>query len=191
MRLILDMDGVQADLMHTWLLDYNAEYGDTKTHADITGWGVHNYVKPECGQKVYRYLWQEGLYDRVPIIAGLKEALPQLVGLGLDLATATKCDHNPTMIAGKMAWLKRNSQEIPEDNWAFVSNKGMLQGDLLVDDNPEYLNEFLIRNPHAVGLLFDAPWNQDLEAYTTTQEHRFTRVQGWADVVAFMRAYRL
>ena len=52
MKILVDVDGVCADLHMTWLHRYNTDYDDHLIHSDITRWAIHEFVKPECGTKI-------------------------------------------------------------------------------------------------------------------------------------------
>ena len=59
---LLDSDGVIADILERWLDVYNNTYNDSLTREEFasTFGGLHNVVKPECGEKVYDILREPG-----------------------------------------------------------------------------------------------------------------------------------
>ncbi|MFZ5827353.1 MAG: 5' nucleotidase, NT5C type, partial [Bacillota bacterium] len=60
--LLFDLDGVCCNLMKKWLAVYNHDYSDNLTEADITSWNWDDFVKPECGKRIYHYLNRPGFF---------------------------------------------------------------------------------------------------------------------------------
>ena len=108
----VDVDEVIAALHVEWLKRYNKDYDDNLRHEDITNWSIENFVKPECGLKIYHYLEDVDLYDNVPVIDGALLGVEYLRQSGYRVVFVTSCQfgmHDP-----KWAWLMRHD---------FLSNK--------------------------------------------------------------------
>ena len=65
-----DVDGVVANLTKPWLARYNKDWNDNLKIKDIEGWGIQDYVKPECGLKIFNYIKDPSLYDEVLPFSG-------------------------------------------------------------------------------------------------------------------------
>jgi 5'(3')-deoxyribonucleotidase len=169
MKLLIDIDGVLADIHTPWLGAYNADYDDHLTLADITKWEMHEIVKPECGMKIYKYLENPQLYKRTLQIPGAFDGVNELRRLG-DVVFVTA-----GFFVEKIEWLFENS--FIAGDWRFskdvimCQDKSMIQGDWLIDDCPANIRG-------RQGLLFDQPWNRSVIAF---------RAIGWRDVVAKMQ----
>ena len=50
MRILIDMDGILADLLGKWLRHYNDDYDDCLTINMVDSWHLWECVKPECSQ---------------------------------------------------------------------------------------------------------------------------------------------
>lgn len=173
MRILLDQDGVLADLHHGWLHLHNQDNPEDAVHPHtITRWAIHEFVK--VGHRIYDYLHRHDLYDHVPVIPGAQEAVQQLIDAGHELAVVTAAGNIGAMIENKIKWLKTHFPMIPAENFVFTNNKGLVSGDLLIDDGPHNLELF----PN-LSLMFDAPHNRT--------EERFLRVHNWDEAMAFCR----
>lgn len=151
MNITIDVDGVVADMIPEWLGRYNNDYGDNLKSFDIKAWDTSKYVKPECGKKIYRYLEDPTLYDNVlPIPHALEEIAS--IRMEHDVYFVTSCVEG--MMGRKYRWLNDHGFAVSIKNYIEASNKGMICGDILVDDYPVNLQKF-----HGKGILFSQPWN--------------------------------
>src|SRR5574337_1144217 len=66
--LVLDVDGLLADLHPVWYGRYNRDTGDNLSTDTVLDWNVHQYAR--FGKKVYEYLEDPSLYDDVLPLAG-------------------------------------------------------------------------------------------------------------------------
>lgn len=170
MNLIIDIDGTIADLATPWLDLYNLDYDDNLRPQDLTRWNTHEFVKPECGLKIYDYLWLEDLYLHVQPIHGALDIIVALRSEGHRVTYLTS-----GLAPGKIRWLYDNGfmqtgsigwQSSPE--FIIAHDKSLVKGDLIVDDKPENVLQF------EQGILFSQPWNASAEG--------FTRAWDWLDV---------
>jgi 5'(3')-deoxyribonucleotidase len=158
----VDVDGVIADLHTVWIARYNAEYNDTLTHEQVNAWDMHNFVKPECGTKIYNYLADPTMYDDVLPYPGALEGVKLLLMAGSKVVYATSCVYNS--LNAKWDWLEkygfffdlagRRSQPM----LIAVTDKSLLNADLLIDDYPENLKVFAGKT-----ILFDQPYNRTFQ----------------------------
>lgn len=168
MLIMVDVDSTVADLMPAWLAMYNAEYGDSLTPDRIDIWGLHELVKPECGRAIYKYLQDDSLYDDVKPISGALGIITMLRSEGHRIVYASSGVHS----SAKFKWLERNGFEPGKfaSNYIVVYDKGLLKGDLLVDDRDMNITSF---GSHK-SILFDQPWNREFDW------HR--RAKNWVEV---------
>ena len=155
--IICDVDSVVANLQHSWLGRYNTDYQDSLTPEQLTGWGMHAFVKPACGQKIFDYLSDQTLYDDVPPIAGALAGIRALRALGYRVVFATAC--NLHMGGRKLRWLSDHGfltllhGNLSHD-YVEINDKSLLAGSAfaIIDDYPKNLRDFrqpvLFRQPH-------------------------------------------
>jgi len=173
-RILVDVDCVVADLMPTWLGLYNAEYTDNLSVSQIIRWGMEEFVKPECGKKIYDYLRFHNLYDDVKPIDGAITSVHWLRRHGYDIRFVTSGVH-----PGKAEWLGQHGLLIGEfplysPDFVVSHDKSIIHADIMIDDNIKNCNEF-----SGLSILFGQPWNVD----NTT---RHFRADDWADVIQFL-----
>lgn len=163
MRILFDMDGVAAALLEEWLRRYNIQWQDNMTHADIKSWGVHEWVKPECGRRVFEILHQSDLFDSLRPHDGAIEFITKTAERGHDCLFATAAP-GPEAARGKMSWAMRHFAHLgwgPE-HVIFTHRKDWIRADVLVDDKPDTVRAWA-ENPHdAVIISISHPYNQEI-----------------------------
>jgi 5'-nucleotidase len=178
MLIMVDVDGVVADLHSVWYKLYNEEYGDDLTHERVTDWEVHKFVKPECGKHIYTYLDIPGLYDEVKPIDGALTGVQYIRNLGHRVVFATS---GLSQAYAKYLWLE--SKGFEPGNWGsdFVSvhDKSLLKGNLLVDDAFHNVQAFSSRT----SILFTYPHNANAAWYGH-------RAKNWHEVTQIINSYR-
>lgn len=172
-RILVDVDCVVADLMPTWLDHYNSEFDDHLTVSQITSWGMEEFVKKECGTKIYDYLWVSNLYDYVQPIDGAITGVRWLRRHGYDVRFVTSGIH-----AGKAKWLGEHGLLLGESplyspDLIVAHDKSIIKADIMIDDNIKNCESF-----SGLAIVFGQPWNSN-----TTQ---FFRADDWADVIQFI-----
>jgi 5'-nucleotidase len=158
MIILLDVDGVCADLCTEWLNRYNRDYGDDVRVHQITEWEMEGFVKPECGSKIYQYLADPDLYDHVKPIFGAIHGVSRLHGMGHRIVYLTSSP-NGNMMKSKYEWLKRYNF-LKYGHVISVTDhsvKTLVQGDLMIDDYHVNLDHANTANV----LLYDAPYNKN------------------------------
>ena len=181
MKILIDVDGVVAELDSEWLRRYNQDYKDHMTKKDWTSWGIHNLVKPECGTKIYEYLWMDDLYNNVLPIEGSLFGVQHLRSMGHRCVFVTS-----GIQPAKIRWLF-NQGFLTSKIWqsdpdvAIVNDKSLIHGDVLIDDRPKNIDDFL-KNFGSDAILFDQPWNQEY--------HDVKRATSWNDVLACIELIR-
>ena len=150
MRTILfDIDSVLADIMVPWLEQYNRDYDDDLTKDKILSWDIHQFVKPECGRNIYKYL-TPGMYDVTPVIPGAVSSVELARRYGR-VIFATSAHFVP---GRKLTWLNDNGFFVRDKDYVECLDKGLIRADILIDDYELNLVEF------PKGILFDQPWNR-------------------------------
>jgi 5'(3')-deoxyribonucleotidase len=169
----LDVDGVIADLGTTWLGMYNKDYDDHLTNKDITRWNTHEFVKPECGVKIYDYLQRRDLYDTVLPFEGAVAAIHKIKTLGFRViyATVTPVDCMGT----KFYWLKKYNLIERVNDYIEVADKSLIRAGYLVDDRPENLDHF-----KGDKILFAQPWNTNKQG-----SREYIYLNGWQEVTDY------
>lgn len=140
-KILVDVDEVCADLLSEWLRRYNMEYGDTKTIEDMHYWDMTRNVYSHVGKEIYKYLDEPDLYDYVQVVPYAEIGVRMLRCAGHRVTFVTSCSSGQ-MAKGKIEWLFRHGfiQDIEEV--IVAKNKGMIRGDIMIDDYVENLRAF-------------------------------------------------
>jgi 5'-nucleotidase len=183
MLVACDIDGVVVDLLPEWLRRYNKDYDDRLTEYDITDWNTHQFVKPECGLKMYDYLKQPDLYDSIVLLPGALEGLERIRSLGHEVAFVTSCtygvvDQKAKRLEDLGVCSSRDGHGLPAD--LIVANtKRWVGADLLIDDRAQTIVEWIADRAKR-AILVEMPYNKSIEL-TSTDWQRVNRAPAHPD----------
>lgn len=168
-RIIVDIDDTIADLLPVWISWYNHEYKDDLRLSQITGWDLTEFVKPECGRKIYDYLGDPDLYENVLPVPGSVDAVASFTEAGHQVFFVTAAYH-----PRKIQWLRDNGF-LPSDgseDWRYMvaKNKSLIIADIIVDDRYGTVMTF-----PGYGVLYNQAHNRGL---AVTGPDRI-RVENW------------
>lgn len=138
MIIAFDVDDVLADLVPTWLERYNKDYDDNLSPEDITDWDITQFVKTDCGKKIYDYLTPD-LYDDIKAIPGALLAVQSARKVG-HVIFCTSCLGRHA--GRKFKWLNDHGFEVKQEDYIECANKGLIKADVLIDDRPKNLIDF-------------------------------------------------
>lgn len=136
--LILDVDGVLADLETSFINKYNKDYNDNQTH--FHDWSGTN-LKADWDYKL-RLFSSSDFFENLAPIDMSREAVHSLLDI-YDITIAT-VSHSGAA-SGKLKWLDKyfgfikNKAILVSDDFSIKKN---LHGFVLVDDKQEHLEEF-------------------------------------------------
>lgn len=179
MIIAVDIDAVCADLAPAWLAAYNRDYHDSLTPEQLKDWGIVEFVKPECGAKIFYYLDNPSFYDRVEAIEGAREYINALRMDGHRIIFVTSSP--PSTYGRKFQWLvDKGFIEHDVDgleSYFEARDKSMIRADILLDDGYHNVETF-----PGVGELFNQPWNLKYD-----HPHR---VESWREFYAGVMSCR-
>jgi len=153
--LLIDMDSVICDLMSPWHKRYNEDFNDNLTIERLKCWDSAKYVKPECGEKIYDYLYEPGLFLNLKEIPNAIEVLRRLSEKYEILIVTSSVS---TAFAEKEQWVEKHLPFIGKKNIVFTHRKEMVRGDLLFDDAPHNLESF--KTTGRIAIAMDYPYNR-------------------------------
>lgn len=157
MIIAVDVDGVVADLLPVWLDRYNSDYTDNLQVESITKWGLHEFVKEECGEKIYDYLKMRDLYDDVKPIDGALTCinfLKERSDIRIVYVTTTPVESS----GRKFNWLVRHGflQRDESKNYVEAFDKSLIMAELLLDDGYHNVRTF----NYGKAVLYLHPYNE-------------------------------
>jgi 5'-nucleotidase len=151
----VDVDGVCADLLKTWLNCYNHDYDDNLVPQDILSWDLGQYVKPVCGLKIYDYLKDGRIYDYVDPIRNALAGVSILREKGWRVVFPTTTPIETPF--RKFYWLEEHGFKPEKRDYLEIDDKSLLSAgndNLLFDDGTHNVLAFT-----GFGILFSQPNN--------------------------------
>ena len=167
MRIICDMDEVLADMMTPLLEQYNEKYEADIVIDDIVQWEL-----PQDMIEVFKF---PAFFLNLLPIPGAMDGIAWLVKWGHDVVIATNHSDSDYVAADKVLWVKEWFGSLSH-NMMIGARKDLLQGDMIIDDNPEYL----ISSPCPIKICMDRPWNRDFSLYNGKVSYR---VYHWGQIL--------
>jgi 5'(3')-deoxyribonucleotidase len=168
-RIAVDMDEVVADVLPKFLNLFEQHNGWRPSEADYQGKKL--YALPG-GEGLRQALYQKGFFLDLPLIPGAQEGIQHLLQEGHEIFFVTAAQEFRNSLEDKYDWLLQYFPNISWKNFVFCGDKSIICADYLIDDHA-----FNLRTFKGKGLLFSAPHNM--------LETEFTRVNNWAEVLAF------
>lgn len=182
--ILLDADGVLCDLVTPLVEEANALVNKTMFKAmgeilpdadtrlligskpirpdDVTEYDIAKAFPGLTPAQVYAPLYRQGFCRSLKPYHGAVEAVRRLQELG-EVYCVTKPTKSPYWKNEREEWLQA-VVGIPEDHVIFCHDKGMIRGDVLVDDNPEFVeawwNAGLMDDTEKNPFLWDRPYNR-------------------------------
>lgn len=151
MNILIDMDQVLVDFITPLLNKYNQNYKTNITHNDIKEYDLSKIMNITQAKKIWntrRFFLSLNPYpNAIEVMERLNKKH--------NLVIATKPGNINNMIE-KAKWIEYNLPFIPFENITMTSYKYTMDFDIILDDNPEYLQKF-----RRLKIVYDQPYNQD------------------------------
>lgn len=159
MRIAVDLDGVLANSMKTWLKIWYEETGQLIEFTELDDWFFWRKlnIDEETFTRILNKAWERWV-EIPPTENNIEEKILKLKTLGrIDIVTARP--RNTEKYA--LEWLKHN--KISFDKYVWVKNseaKAELGYNVYIDDSPSLVE--ILRNTGKLLLLYSQPWNQSI-----------------------------
>ncbi|QHA92265.1 5'(3')-deoxyribonucleotidase [Bacillus sp. N1-1] len=174
--ILIDMDSVICDLMSEWHRRYNEDYQDNLSVENLMCWRSEDYVKSECGEKIYEYLDQPGIFLHLKPLPYAIEVLERL-SLNYDVLIVTSS--RTYAYTEKEQWVEKHLPFIGKNNLIFSHRKEMIRGDLLFDDAPHNLIAF--KNTGRTAIAMNYPYNASIDV---------PRVNNWLEFEKWLLTWK-
>lgn len=180
MRVGLDVDDVLLELTSRWLELYNEKWDDNLERHDVRTWNINEFVRPECGKKIYDFL-TPSIYEGVEAVEGAVEFVQAIRDLGHIPVYVSSCV--PPSKESATAWAKKGRLvelgiALPSDEFIAGRDKSNAPVDFLLDDGLHNIEEF--RN--GLAIIFDQPWNRH-------GLFPYSRARSYDDALSFIDIY--
>ncbi len=158
-KILLDVDGVQADFVTAYLGMLNLVTGRAHRYEDVTNWQFSKCVSsPEEDREVW------GLIDRSPGLVrnlgwhdGAEKGVAALRALA-PVRAVTSPHYGPHWVPERAHWLM--DRGYAKRDIIFCSAKEDVPGTLLVEDRLANAVDWAQHHPNSLSILMNAPWNQ-------------------------------
>lgn len=167
-RIAIDMDEVLADTLAQFLVEYNREFVENLTKADLTERKLADIISADRRARLRHYALSPGFFRDIPLVLGSTEVFAELRDL-YEVFIATSAMEFPSSFNEKYSWIKTHFPDFPDTHIVFCGDKSVIATDFLVDDSPRHFDRF-----RRQGFLFTAPHNR--------AETRYPRLHDWTDV---------
>ena len=162
------MDEVMADALAEHIVRYNRDFQTTITMEELHGKWLWEVVPNDRHYALESYLRSDDFFENLDVMPECQRVMRRLQSK-FDVFIATAAMEVPTSFHQKYRWLAKHFPFIPASHIVYCGDKGILNADYLVDDNPRQLRRF-----QGEGILFTSPHNMEVKGYR--------RVNDWLDV---------
>lgn len=160
--ILIDMDGVIADFEGEFLKRWKATHPEKEAveYEDRHGlWLIKQYPE-EYHEFVHEIYHAPGFYGNLPPIEGAIETLREMETMtdyNFFICTAPMLPKFENCVLEKYEWVKRYLGDEWIKRMIMTKDKTMVQGDILIDDNPEITGSATPQWEHVV---YDHPYNR-------------------------------
>ncbi len=164
-RILVDMDGVLADVYHRFKELYRLETGKIISDDEITG-----KTEFEAFPNVYNWVTAPGFFRNLPLIEGSRQGLERL-NHAYHVVVVSMATEYPHCLTDKQLWLEEHFPFLSWKQVVLCGDKSLIKGDLMIDDHLKNLDYF-----DGETLMFSQPHN------VKTTGHRHRRVHSWKEI---------
>ncbi len=164
-RILVDMDGVLADVYHRFFDLHEKDFGTRLSVRDIIG-----LKEAEAFPNQLKWVNSSGFFRSIPVMQGSQHGLKQL-NKNFEVVVASMATEFPSCLTDKQLWLTEHFPFITWQQIVFCGNKNLIQADIMIDDHLKNLDNF-----NGETIIFTQPHNMNLKS------SRHKRVNSWAEI---------
>lgn len=181
----IDVDGVIRNINETMCKMYNDLFDENLTVEDMFDYDVEkvfNKVKEKLGMTAVDYFFDwsaRSIFLNSNPYDGVREAIQKLRNAGHKVVVVT-WQFSLQNKYYTLLFFEKN--KIPYDDICFTRDKWMIQGDWLIDDNPEFITD---EREKSSKIMIRMPYNKDCKFFCT----RANDLQQAADIILEQEQY--
>jgi 5'-nucleotidase len=164
-RILVDMDGVLADVYSRFFELHEKESGQLLSVKDVAG-----KLEAEAFPNQLKWVTTTGFFRGVPVMPGSKEGLKRLND-NYNIIVVSMATEFPHSLTDKQLWIHEHFPFITWQQMVFCGNKNIIQADIMIDDHLKNLDYF-----KGETILFTQPHN------LLINHSRHRRVDSWANI---------
>jgi 5'-nucleotidase len=168
-RILVDMDGVLADVYTRFHELYEAETGKRKTLEEIV-----DLKEAEAFPEAVRWVRTPGFFRNLPVVHDSQRVM-SLLNAKYEIIIVSLATEFPESLTEKQLWL---NEHFPFIHWSQVvlcGNKSLVPADLMIDDHFKNLDNF-----KGETLMYIQPHNLN------STGHKHKRVASWAEIEKYL-----
>jgi 5'-nucleotidase len=171
-RILVDMDGVLADIYPRFFELYEEETGLKKTMDEITG-----LKESEAFPEALRWVETPGFFRTIPVMPESQRVL-KLLNETYEIIIISMATEFPVSLTDKQLWLNDNFPFISWKQIVFCGDKSLIAADMMIDDHFKNLDHF-----DGETLMFIQPHNRN------NTDHCHKTVSSWRDIEKLLLAH--
>jgi 5'-nucleotidase len=164
-RILVDMDGVLADVYSRFFEIHEMETGQRLTIHDVAG-----LLEAEAFQNQRKWVSTPGFFRNLPVMPGSREALKNLNDF-YKIIVVSLATEFPYCLTDKQLWLQDNFPFITWRQIVFCGDKNLIDSEIMIDDHLKNLDNF-----KGETIMFTQPPNMLVK----NTHHK--RVHSWAEI---------
>jgi 5'-nucleotidase len=164
-RILIDMDGVLADVYTRFFELYEKETGLRKTMEELTG-----LKEGEAFPELFRWVQTPGFFRTMPVMPESQRVL-KLLNEAYEIIVISMATEFPVSLTDKQLWLNDNFPFISWKQVVFCGDKSLIPADMMIDDHFKNLDHF-----DGETLMFIQPHNRN------NTGHCHKTVSSWVDI---------
>jgi 5'(3')-deoxyribonucleotidase len=183
LSILIDTDNVKLDFTSGFLQIAHKVTGRAYAREHQTQYELTNLFTPE----ELRTIWSE--IDRTP---GFVTKLREFDGTRLLLRRLRQVGEVIALTAPRMGphWMPERAQWLQDrgfkfDEIVFTHRKHSYHGDVFIDDYPNHSLGWKKRHPEGCAILWDAPYNRDVDC----DDFGLKRASNWAEALAHVNEH--
>lgn len=179
MRVLIDMDGTMTDLLPRWVKMLNDKHGTNVDYKSIKFWDMEKNFPTLSRQEIFEPLGDENFWKRVFPVNGAQISIRSILAASNEVYVVTQSDYRT--LKNKMDdLLFKYFPFLTWENVIVTSNKQLIDGDVLIDDNPANLVGGKYKK-----ILLSASYNEDFDA----EANGVYRAHSWVQVCALINEF--
>lgn len=179
-RLLVDVDEVLADFQTPVLAIVDELFGRKLTPHDFDTWDLFSIFTKEERDQIFARISVPGFCLQFQPKEGAVDAIRELRKTH-HVTPVTRPFPSPTWVHDRMLWLYDHF-DIKEPEIVNTAAKHLIQGDALLDDNPQHVLDWIETHPTGMGMLWHIPNTRNMTQYD------YLRVHTWAEVIEKVQA---
>ena len=164
-RILVDMDGVLADVYSRFFYLHEKETGESLSVNDIIG-----LKEAEAFPNQLKWVNTPGFFRSAPVMPGSQTALKLLDDM-YEVIVVSLATEFPDSLTDKQLWLHEHYPFISWKQIVFCGSKALINADIMIDDHLKNLDNF-----SGETILFTQPHNMNM----IDSPHK--RVDSWSEI---------